>query len=187
MPFPAELQTPRLLLRPWRADDAAELLPILEANRDHIGPWIPARVAQPAPVPQLAQRLEQFGELFRADREWRFAMVSTEDGRLLGEVGLFPRNATGRVPFPDADRAELGYWLRSDATGRGLVAEAAQALLDAGFAIREFSHVEIRCDPRNAPSVAVARRLGFELMQETPEPLQVWMRPSPLSARTADR
>ena len=178
MPFPAELHTPRLLLRPWHPDDAAELLPILEANREHIGPWIPARVATPVPVPQLAQRLERFGELFRADREWRFAMVSTDDNRLLGEVGLFPRNATGRVAFPEADRVELGYWLRSDATGRGLVAEAAQALLDAAFAMREFSHAEIRCDPRNAPSVAVARRLRFTLVEETKEPLQVWTRPS---------
>jgi RimJ/RimL family protein N-acetyltransferase len=107
-------------------------------------------------------------------------MIAQDDGRLLGEVGLFPRNATGRVAFADADadRVELGYWLRADAIRQGFVIEAASALLDAAFAIKEFSHAEIRCDPRNAPSVAVAQRLGFTLVETTDEPLQVWMRPS---------
>jgi RimJ/RimL family protein N-acetyltransferase len=176
MRFPTELKTPRLRLRPWRADDAPELLPILEANRAHIGPWIPARVANPAPVPELALRLQSFAELFAQDREWRYAMIDANDGRLLGEVGLFPRDAGGRVSFEDADRVELGYWLRSDATGRGIVTEAARALLDVASQFREFSHAEIRCDPRNAPSVAVAQRLGFTLVQTTGEPLQVWSR-----------
>jgi len=127
------------------------------------------------PVPQLGERLGAFAELFRVDREWRFAIISAHDARMLGEVDLFPRNATGRVSFPESDRVELGYWLRSDATGSGFVVEAARALLDAARAIKDFSHAEIRCDPRNAPSVAVARRLGFELVEETDGPLQVWM------------
>jgi RimJ/RimL family protein N-acetyltransferase len=127
-------------------------------------------------VPELAERLEEFGRLFAQDREWRYAMVDATDGRLLGEVGLFPRDATGRVAFAAADRVELGYWLRVDATGRGIVSEAARALLDAAGDFREFSHFEIRCDPRNAPSVAVARRLGFALVETTEEPLQVWSR-----------
>ena len=42
---PNDIRTARLLLRPWRAEDAASLLPVLEANRSHLGPWIPARVA----------------------------------------------------------------------------------------------------------------------------------------------
>ena len=176
MRFPPELKTPRLLLRPWQSEDATELLPILEANRAHLGPWIPARVANPAPVPELAQRLQAFADLFQQDREWRYAMIDADGGRLLGEVGLFPRDAKQRVPFEQADRVELGYWLRSDATGRGIINEAAAALLEAAGAFKEFSHTEIRCDPRNAPSVAVAQRLGFVLVQTTDEPLQVWNR-----------
>lgn len=174
MPFPTELQTPRLRLRPWRGDDATELLPILQANQAHVGPWIPARVSTPSPVPELAERLDKFGELFREGREWRFAMIAGDDGRVLGEVGMFPRNASGRIGHAEADRAELGYWLREDATGQGLVTEGAQALVDLARSMREFSHLEIRCDPRNAPSGAVAQRLGFDLVETTDEPLQIW-------------
>jgi len=176
MHFPPELRTSRLVLRPWRSADAAELLPILEANRMHLGPWIPARVSNPAPVPELEQRLQSFADLFEQDREWRYAMTQAKDGLLLGEIGLFPRDASRRVAFAEADRVELGYWLRADATGTGVVQEAGRTVLDAASQFKQFSHCEIRCDPRNAPSVAVARRLGFELMQTTDEPLQVWSR-----------
>lgn len=44
MLVPDTLRTARLMLRPWRAEDADALLPILEANQAHLGPWIPPRV-----------------------------------------------------------------------------------------------------------------------------------------------
>jgi len=179
MPIPTELRTSRLVLRPFDSNDAAELLSILDANQEHLQPWIPARVADPALLPLVAQRLAEFKEAFITNREWRFALRANDDGRLLGEVDLFPRDAHARVDFADADRAELGYWLRADDTGRGFITEAARAVVDAAFTTRRFTEVEIRCDPRNAPSVAVARRLGFTLCETTSEPLEVWRRAAP--------
>jgi RimJ/RimL family protein N-acetyltransferase len=168
-PAPVEIRTPRLLLRPWRSEDAADLLPVLEANRDHLGPWIPARVATPAPVPILAERLAGFAADFSADREWRFGMFTLRERKLLGEVALFPRAAGGRAPFGESDRVELGYWLRADETGRGLVTEAARAVLNLASHIPRFSRAEIRCDARNAPSAAVPVRLGFKLLNTAGE------------------
>ena len=168
-PAPVEIRTARLLLRPWRPEDAGDLLPVLEANRDHLGPWIPARVATPAPVPILAERLSGFAADFSADREWRFGMFSPTDRKLLGEVALFPRAAGGRVPFAESDRVELGYWLRADETGHGLVTEAARAALNLASHIPRFSRAEIRCDARNGPSAAVPVRLGFTLLATAAE------------------
>lgn len=168
-PAPVEICTERILLRPWRAEDAPALLPVLEANRDHLGPWIPARIATPAPVPVLAERLTGFAADFSADREWRFGMFSLVDGKLLGEVALFPRSEGGRVPFSDADRVELGYWLRADETGHGLVTEAARAAINLASHIPRFSRVEIRCDARNGPSGSIPARLGFRLLNTSPE------------------
>ena len=190
--LPTELRTERLLLRPWRADDAAELLPVLQANVERLRPWIPARVAEPVPEPVLAERLAGFAADFAADREWRFGMFLLDRRQMLGEVGLFPRSASGRVPLTNADRAELGYWIRADAAGLGYVTEAARAILDLAATFPAFSHVEIRCDARNVRSVAVPRRLGFVLATTIAEPspapalniqLQVWT--SALAARTA--
>jgi len=182
--IPTEIRTARCLLRPWRAEDAAALHPILEANFSHLGPWIPARVATPAPVPVLAERLAGFGKDFAEAREWRYGLFSADGADVLGEIGLFPRSETGRVPYGDADRVELGYWLRVDRTGQGLVNEGARAVLDAIATVRRFAHVEIRCDARNTASSAVPRRLGFTLATTIVEPpatdggspvhLQVW-------------
>ena len=83
MPVPLGLRTARLLLRPWRPDDATELLPVLEANRAHLGPWIPARVANPAPLPDLAARLAEFAE----------EMTARLPGILRAEIRCDARNA----------------------------------------------------------------------------------------------
>ena len=186
MPVPDRLRTERLLLRPWRPADAVGLHPVLEANRAHLGPWIPARVADPAPLPELATRLAGFAADFQAAREWRYGLFAPDEERVLGEVGLYPRAAAGRVPFASADRVEIGYWLRSDATGQGLATEAARAALAVAGALPGLKHVEIRCDARNGPSAAVPRRLGFLLATTVPHPatvagmppieLQVWTR-----------
>jgi len=181
---PIEIRTERLSLRPWRAADAEALHAILVANYEHLAPWIPARVATPAVVPLLAERLAAFGAEFDADRDWRFAMLTSDERTILGEVDLFPRSAAGRVAFPDADRAEIGYWIRADETGRGLVTEAVLAIIDVARRTGRFTHLEIRCDARNAPSAAVPKRLGFELATTIAEPtaspqdpdvqLQIW-------------
>jgi RimJ/RimL family protein N-acetyltransferase len=178
---PGEIHTARLTLRPWRAEDAALLEPVLATNWEHLGPWIPRRIAEHAPVPVLAQRLAGFAAEFAADREWRYGMFSKDERTVFGEVALFPRVESGRVQYADADRAELGYWLRADMTGQGFVTEAARDVLAVAAKLPHVSHIEIRCDARNLSSSAVPRRLGFTLAGTIPAfsqssgDLQVWV------------
>ena len=182
MSVPLELRTARLVLRPWRAGDAAALEPILRANQAHLGPWIPPTVSTPASQRELVTRLAGFADDFAADRSWRYAVFDADEGDLLGELDLFSRDARGRVPLVNADRAEIGYWLRADRTGMGYATEGAQAMIDVASRIPAFTLIEIRCDARNARSAAVPARLGFE-RTETPRAgdssstLEVWTRP----------
>jgi RimJ/RimL family protein N-acetyltransferase len=188
---PAELRTERLTMRPWRAEDASALHPILVANWKHLGPWIPARVATPVPVPELEVRLAGFGDDFASGREFRYGLFAPDGHEVLGEAGLYPRSATQRVPLSRASCVELGYWLRADLTGQGLVTEASRALVALAETLPHLTHVEIRCDARNAPSAAIPKRLGFTLATTLIEPptltdaepiqLQVWT--LPLSSR----
>lgn len=160
---PERIETDRLLLRRWRTEDAARLLAALDANVAHLEPWIPWAVAEPVPLPRMEARLAGYAADFDAARAWLYAIVARGGDReeLLGGAGIYPRDAVRRVPAADADRAELGYWLRADATGHGYATEAARALLDAALALPFAARVEIRCDPRNDASAAVPRRLGF--------------------------
>jgi RimJ/RimL family protein N-acetyltransferase len=175
-PVPLTVRTARLLLRPWRAEDAPALLPVLEANRAHLAPWIPAHVAKAVPLADLTTRLAGFAADFAAARTWRYALLAPDESRVIGEADLFPRSATGRVPLPEADHVEIGYWLDAAVTGQGLATEAARAMLEIGASLAGMTHAEIHCDPANVASAAVPRRLGFALAFEDEE-TQIWRLP----------
>jgi RimJ/RimL family protein N-acetyltransferase len=158
---PDRFRTERLLLRRWRIADAPALKAALDRSVDHLQPWIPWTVAEPAPLPGIEARLERFAADFEVAREWLYGIFPPEEGELLGGIGLYPRAASGRVPYEFADRVEIGYWLRPDVTGRGYATEATRAILGAAVLLHGVTCVEIRCDPRNERSAAVPRRLGF--------------------------
>ncbi|HVZ76879.1 MAG TPA: GNAT family protein [Gemmatimonadaceae bacterium] len=174
--MPHAVGTQRLLLRPWSPADAPALLPILEANVDHLGPWIPRQVSTPVPVAELAERLAGFARDFAEQRAWRYCVLGAGDARILGEADMFPRANGKRVPFAEADHVEIGYWLDAASRGQGLASEAAQALIDLAENLPGVTHVEIHCDSANAPSAAVARRLGFTRVHETAGG-QLWSKP----------
>jgi RimJ/RimL family protein N-acetyltransferase len=161
--IPAMLRTERLCIRRWRSEDAAELAPVLAANAGHLLAWLPERVAAALPEAELATRLAGFAAGFDGDMEWRFGVFSADERTVIGEVCMFPRTATGRVPFELADRLEVGYWLRNDLTGRGFATEAVAALLELAAAVPGMTRVEIHCDPRNVRSAQMPQRLGFKL------------------------
>ena len=178
---PSIIRSERLMLRAWRGADAAALAPLLASNQEHIAPWIPKRVSTPAPVEERALRLEEVAAEFDADQQWRYGLFTSDAAELLGEVDLFPRDDSARVHFGNSDRVEVGYWIRSDTTGRGYVTEAVRAALAMAAGISRFQMAEIRCDARNAASAAVPRRLGFSLREtiarDDGTELQVWTAP----------
>ncbi len=152
-PIPERLTTERLLVRCWEPSDAPALRVALDASLGQLRDWLPWAVNEPAPVEELAARLESFRERFRAGEDWAFAVLDRTTGAVLGGAGLHRRAA--------ADALEVGYWLRVEAVGRGLATEVVNALARAALEHGAVDRVEIRCDPRNVRSVAVARRAGF--------------------------
>jgi RimJ/RimL family protein N-acetyltransferase len=171
--LPKELHSRRLLLRAWTGADASALHPVLVANHAHLRPWIPERVSTPVPLPELIERLEGYVSDHSAGIAFRYALRLAGEDRVLGEVSLFPRDATSRVALADADRVEIGYWLAESATRRGLATEAADTLLGVASTLGGVTCAEIHCHADNLASAAVPRRLGFELAMHDGE-LQVW-------------
>ena len=76
---------------------------------------------------------------------------------MVGGAGLHPRAGPESI--------EIGYWVRSDRTGRGYATAAAGALTQAAFAhLDGIDRVEIRMDRANRASAAVPPKLGFRLI-----------------------
>jgi len=150
-PLPDSIETMRLVLRPWSAADAPVLKGLIDANLDHLRAWMPWAMNEPSPVESVAERIELFAGNVREGTDYTVGIFLGDEA--IGGSGLHRRNGQ--------DTLEIGYWIAARHTGRGYAAEAAMALTSLAFALPHVDHVEIRCDPRNASSAAIPRKLGF--------------------------
>jgi RimJ/RimL family protein N-acetyltransferase len=143
-----------VVLRRHEPDDVDALQAVIEASRDHLRPFMPW-------ADQDRQATEAFvaavAEGWMSGDNFNYLVVEpggTDNGdRLLGGCGLHRRGGPSTI--------EIGYWLRPEASGRGVMTAVAGALRDAAFALDGISRVEIRCDVANVRSAAIPRRLGF--------------------------
>lgn len=153
IPLFDELRDPRVVVRPYRSEDAAALREAVEESREHIRPWLPFADAH--------QTIEESRDwIAHTMAEWllreNFALGIWEanTARYLGGIGLHPRDWAVRS-------FEIGYWLRASAEGHGYMSEAARLLVEAAAHLLHANRLAIRCDARNRRSAAVAERLGF--------------------------
>lgn len=164
--FPDELKTQRLVLRRWRAGEAPELKAAIDANLAHLQAWMPWAMSEPSPIEAVEERVARFEDEFTTGVEWLYAIRARGDGAVIGGCGLHPRIGS--------DGLEIGYWLAAAATGQGFATESAGALTRAAFKHTSIVRMQIRCDPRNGASSAVAERLGYRhietLIGETSTP-----------------
>jgi ribosomal-protein-serine acetyltransferase len=136
-------------LRPLAMTDADELHALVEANRDHLAPWMPWAGQDRAGTRDFLDAAvvqEATGD------GAQYAI--TRNGAIAGTIGLH------RVDWRNAS-VSLGYWLARDAQGHGLVTRAVELLLGQAFAVLGLNRVDIRAAPDNARSRAVPERLGF--------------------------
>ena len=75
--------------------------------------------------------------------------VVEHEGDVIGKVGLWRFPEIGFIFDP-------GYW------GRGLASEAVRPVLGRAFCVHGLAAVDADVDPRNAPSLRLLGRLGFE-------------------------
>jgi RimJ/RimL family protein N-acetyltransferase len=85
-----------------------------------------------------------------------FALFEKSTGRFLGATGLHRPQWEARV-------FEVGYFLRTSATGHGYMSEAVIAVTRMAMEVLRANRVEIWCDAVNLRSAAVAERAGFTL------------------------
>jgi ribosomal-protein-serine acetyltransferase len=129
---------------------ARETFDLVHANREHLRPWMPW-VEATRTVDDMVAFLRFVRGEYVAGRQFHGNLRYR--GALAGCMGL-------RLDRPH-DACDLGYWLGSAYTGRGIVTRAARALTSAAFRDLAMHRVSIRAGEGNARSRAVAERLGF--------------------------
>jgi ribosomal-protein-serine acetyltransferase len=140
-----------LELRPLRLADARALFAQVDANRARLRRWLPWPDTNRGPEDSRAYILRMRAQA-KAGIGQSYGLWWKE--RLVGVAGF------NWIDRPNRSGA-LGYWLASEAEGRGLMTAAVAALLHHGFRTLDLNRIEIRAGIRNRRSRAIPERLGF--------------------------
>jgi ribosomal-protein-serine acetyltransferase len=145
------LRTPRLELRPTGPHVFDELWTASEASLPELRPWMAWAVDH---NPEDARKFVVASEEgWRSGSAYNFTIF--ENGVAAGNCGL---NRVDSLALS----SEIGYWLRSDLCGRGLMTEAASAVIDFGFEEVHLHRIELHAGVDNVASIRVAEKLGFQ-------------------------
>ncbi len=104
--------------------------------------------------PAVREYIQSAEEAMALGTGWHYVILLWS-GKLVGRVGL-------SVIDSDNLSAELGYMLRTDAEGSGVMTEAARGLLSYGFGPGRLHRVSAYVDCENERSRRVLTRLGFQ-------------------------
>ncbi len=152
---PDQIDLGDLVLRRPRRADAEALLAATTADLDHLGPWMPWATPERNTLEQRQTFIQEDLDRPDGDRGATYLLVDAAAGTVLGSTGIHDRIGT--------DGLEIGYWLASAVTGRGIMTRAVAALVEVARGRDGVTRVEVRCDEANVRSAAIPRRLGFTL------------------------
>lgn len=145
--IPEVIQTPRLILRPFRH---ADLEDVLDYSADE--EW--SRFL-PVPFPYEREHAADFiARQTSLDRTVRPAWALVFEGVVIGGLNL--------ALIAEHRLAELGFSVARRHWGRGLVPEAGRAVIDAAFEVDpELNRMRALADERNVASKRVLEKLGM--------------------------
>jgi RimJ/RimL family protein N-acetyltransferase len=145
------LETERLRIVPWQADQVDELFSL------HSDPLV-ARFYDIAGAPWSMEKCRERIDGWIADFEQhglgKHRLESRADGRLLGRAGFSLHARTGEP--------ELGYGLFSQAWGKGYATEIALGLRDWFFATRPEDYFIAFAHRDNTASRRVLEKIGMQ-------------------------
>lgn len=156
------LETARLLLRPFVAEDADDV---------HVYASDPAVCQFTDWGPNTREQTERWvAGAVDAGLPAHWAITLKDDalgsrgtvkaGTVVGGVGVYGEDRAPIHATPEV--RELGWVVRRDLWGRGLATEAVQAVIDALAADLEIREVHARCRPEHRASAKVMAHLGLE-------------------------
>ena len=149
------LETPRLILRAFTADDAEPLHRIL--GEEGVLRYFPS------PDPPSLDRVQKF--IARQLAHWQehglgwWAVVPRGGEELIGWNGL--------QFLPETKEVEVGYLLSTPFWGQGLAVEGARISLQFGFETLGLESIIALVHPENQASIRVTEKLGMSWTDRT--------------------
>jgi RimJ/RimL family protein N-acetyltransferase len=145
-----ELRDGKLVVRPWRPDDADPVAQI--CSDPDAAKWLPI----PSPYTH-EDGVEWVGD---AERKWReekwanLAVCDASSGELVGSIGV-------RVDITH-ESGDIGYLVKREARRTGVASGAVRLLVAWCFDELDLGRLQIRADATNVASRRVIERCGFQ-------------------------
>lgn len=143
-------ETDRLILSPWKEDDAEALYKY--ASHPDVGP-----IAGWPVHTSVENSREVIRDVLSAPDT--YAIVLKETGHPVGSIGLMVGEASN-LKVPD-NEGEIGYWIGVPYWGQGLVPEAVREIMRYGFEDKQLDKIWCGYFDGNAKSKRVQEKCGF--------------------------
>ncbi len=146
-----EIETERLLLRPFQLSDAQSVL-----NNWAGDPGVQKMYGEPVykSVEEVQDLLEKYVTAYKSGYFYRWAVVEKDSRECIGQIAYFlvdKSNSWG----------EIEYCIGSAYQGKGYATEATKAVIRYGFDRIGFNRVQICVRPSNIKSGKVIEKCGF--------------------------
>ena len=168
---PLERYTERLLIRPFRRRDIEALYAAVRDSQTELAEYLPWAT-------KAFTRAGAAGFVRESMRSWREGKAYDFSIRLQER----PERHVGNISIWHVSRSsrsgEIGYWIRTEDTGRGIATEATHEALRIGFGELSMHRMVLRVAVGNKASERVATKLGFVREGVLREDIQVggrWM------------
>lgn len=141
------LETQRLILSSWTKKDSGALYAY--AKNPNVGPnagW------KPHESERESKRIIR--QIFLSSMTWKITWKAT--GQVIGSIGLEEDRHR-----PSIASKEMGYSLDENFWGRGIMAEAGEAIMGYAFSQLRLDILSIQTGPTNLRSQRVIEKLGF--------------------------
>lgn len=149
-------ETPRLIARPWRLEDAEAGL-ALYSDPEVVRFIGMDPILTVDGMLDMLRRIQQRNEMFPRGMGG-FATFERETGELVGNLLLKPLpGVSGSLTFD----IEIGWHLRQSHWGRGFASEGGRGLLRYGFETLGLDRLHAVVEPPNFRSVNVAKAIGL--------------------------
>ena len=139
-------------LRPYRSDDATCVYEAALESLHEVGMWLPWCHAGYT-IEESENWIKTCSAAWDKGTAYEFAMFDSQTGDYLGGCGLNHID-------PENKTANLGYWVRSSQTRRGVATTATMLLARFGFTELHLNRIEITVAVENSRSQRVAQKSG---------------------------
>ena len=147
-----ELQQGPVILRPCRASDIAPLYEALRESMDEVSRWMDWCHPDYS-LEDSRTHIEGAIRGWQEDAKFEFTICDPSDGTFIGGCGL---NDISRVN----GTANLGYWVRTGWTRRGVATAATLLLAEFGMRRAGLTRIEVLAATGNHASRRVAEKAG---------------------------